>query len=83
MMASLQRIHAMKEAHVEVAVVCQAKNYVVMGNGLVLPIYGWLDEDHRPTDDLEIAMYYEFGNEEFGFGVGNIDAYEMPSYMDH
>jgi len=82
-MASFQRIHAMKEADVRVAAVCQSKSYVVMDNGLVLPIYGWLDEDHEPTDDLEIAMYYEFGNDDIGYATGNIDAYEMPSYMDH
>ena len=82
-MASFQRIHAMKEAHVEVAVVCTTKSYVVMSNGLKLPIYGWLDEDHEPTDDLEIAMYYEFGDDEIGYAVGNIDAYEMPSWSDH
>jgi hypothetical protein len=82
-MASFQRIHAMKERHVGVAVVCQSKNYVVFENGLVLPIYGWLDEQHRPTDNLEIARYYEFGTDEVGYGTGDIDVYEMPSYSNH
>jgi hypothetical protein len=82
-MASLQRIVAMKEAHVEVAMVCTKKSYVVMDNGLQLPILGWFDEDYEPTEDLEIAMYYEFGNDDIGHALGNIDAYEMPSWLDH
>jgi hypothetical protein len=82
-MASVLRIHAMKEAHVGVAVVCQSKSYVVFENGLVLPIYGWLDENRRPTDNLAIAQYYQFGDDETGYGIGDIDAYEMPSYVDH
>jgi hypothetical protein len=79
----MSRLTAMKEANVGVAVVCQSKNYVVFDNGLVLPIYGWLDEYHRPTTDLTIAQYYEFGDDEVGYGVGDIDMYEMPSYLDH
>ena len=82
-MASTQRIHAMKERHVGVAVVCHSKNYVVFENGLVLPIYGWLDEDHRPTEEPMKVKYYEFGDDETGHGIGDYDCYEMPSYKDH
>ena len=82
-MASMQRLHAMKEAHVGVAAVCMSKSYVVFNNGLQLPIHGWFDENHRPTRDLEIARYYEFGNDEIGYGMGDIDCYEMSSYCDH
>ena len=73
----------MKEAHVGVACVCSTKNYVVFENGLVLPINLWLTEDHRPTENLEIARYYEFGTDEIGYGMGDIDQYDMPSYSDH
>lgn len=82
-MASNLQIHAMKEAHVGVAVVCQKKNYVVFDNGLKLAINGWLTEDLKPTTNLEIARYYDFGDDEHGYGRGDIDQYEMPSYLDH
>jgi hypothetical protein len=82
-MASPWRVHAMKERHIGVAVVCAAKSYVVFDNGVVLPITHWLDERHRPTSDPTRYSYYEFGTEEFGYGIGNYDAYSMPSYEDH
>ena len=82
-MASPCRIRAMSERHIGVAVVCAAKGYVVFDNGIKLPITGWLDDDRNPTEDPRQYSYYEFGNEEFGYGIGNYDLYSMPSYEDH
>jgi hypothetical protein len=82
-MASPHRIHAMKEAHVGVAVVCSSKNYVVFENGVVLPINGWLTESRQPTINMALARYFEFGDDVNGYGLGDLDAYEMPSYSDH
>ena len=50
---------------------------------VVVPITHWLDEQHRPTSDPARYSYYEFGTEEFGYGIGDYDAYSMPSYEDH
>jgi hypothetical protein len=82
-MASPWRIQAMKERHICIAVVCASKGYVVFDNGVKLPIIGWLDDDHKPTEDPEQYSYYEFGTEEFGYGTGDYDFYSMPSYEDH
>ena len=82
-MASLHRIHAMKEAHVGVAVVCWSKHYVVFDNGLQLPIQGWLDDNHKPTRDGAKARFFEFGDDEHGYGIGDYEMYRMPSYKDH
>lgn len=82
-MASPWQIHAMKERHIGIAVVCASKRYVVFDNGIKMPIQCFLDDDKNPTDDPEQYSYYEFGTEEFGFGTGNYDLYSMPSYEDH
>ena len=82
-MASLYPIAAMQEAHIKVAVVCMEKWYVVMESGLQLPIIEFLDEDHRPTVDFDEACYYEFGTLATGYAIGDLDAYEMPSWEDH
>ena len=82
-MASPHQIHAMKEAHVLVAVVCIEKYYVVFDNGVVLPIQGFLDDDRQPTDDGSEMRYYEFGDEVHGYGTGDLDAYQMVSWENH
>lgn len=89
-MSSTHQTVAMKEAHVGVALVCaKAKEpYVVFDNGLQLPILGWLDENHEEIDEddecfCEDVEYYEFGDDEHGYGIGYYAAYHMPSYLDH
>jgi hypothetical protein len=84
-MASPYRIVAMKEKEVRVEAICISKRYVVMGNGMQLPIVGFFDDDHMPIDDYDydLLAYYEFGTEEIGYAVGNFDAYDMPSWEDH
>lgn len=82
-MASPWQIVAMRERHVRVAAICMSKRYVVFDNGVKMPIVGWLDDDHEPVDDLEDAVYYEFGTPVFGYGIGSLDAYEMESWSDH
>lgn len=82
-MASPWQIIAMKERKIGIAVVCATKMYVVFDNGLQMPIQGFLDDDHNPTDDPERYSYYEFGTDEFGYGVGDYDFYDMPSWEDH
>jgi hypothetical protein len=82
-MASPWRVVAMKERHVHIAVICMLRRYVVFDNGLKMPITGWLDDDYEPTNDMEEAAFYEFGTPEFGYGIGSLDAYDMPSWSDH
>lgn len=82
-MASQWQLNAMKERHIGIAAVCASKNYVVFDNGVKLPITRWFDEHHQPTDDPEQYTYYDFGNEEVGYGTANYDLYTMPSYEDH
>ncbi|RWB40474.1 MAG: hypothetical protein EOQ44_25385 [Mesorhizobium sp.] len=73
----------MKDAKIGVAAICQDKAYVVFDNGLQLPITGWLNEKREPCRIGEEVCFYEFGDEENGFGVGNYDNYDMPSWEDH
>ena len=82
-MANQFRICAMKERHIGVACVCSKARYVVFDNGIKLPITGFLDDDRNETDDPEQYSYYEFGTDEFGYGVGDFDFYEMPSWKEH
>jgi hypothetical protein len=82
-MASPWQVIAMKERHVGVAVICMTRRYVVFDNGVVMPITAWLDDDRNKTDDMEQAAFYEFGTPEFGYGIGSLDAYDMPSFSDH
>jgi len=56
---------------------------VVFENGLKLAINCWLDENHEPTEIGENARYFEFGDDETGYGCGDYDCYDMPSYSDH
>ena len=80
-------IQAMRDRRIPVEVVCMSKGYVVMGSGLVLPIVGYYDEDRRrlltPEEINEEACYYEFGNDRVGYALGNLAAYDMPSWEDH
>lgn len=82
-MSSQQQLIAMREAHVRVAVVCIPKLYVVFDNGLKLPIHEFFDDDHEPTDDGYEMRYYTFGDEEHGFGTGDLAAYDMISWESH
>lgn len=82
-MASVYPIVAMKEAGVGIAVVCMTKWYVVMNNGLQLPVTDWLDKDGQPCREDDEPRYYEFGAPDVGFAVGDLDCYEMPSWKDH
>ena len=82
-MSSPWQIVAMKERHVKVACLSMTCGYVVFDNGVKVPIVGYLDDDHRPVWDMEDARYYEFGTDEFGYGIGDLDAYDLPSWEDH
>jgi hypothetical protein len=83
MSASTWRVSAMKDAKVKVAVICQPLNYVIFDNGLQLPIQRWLNADRQECHPGEEPRFYEFGNDENGYGVGNYDAYDMQSWSDH
>ncbi|MER9436706.1 hypothetical protein NKJ04_17585 [Mesorhizobium sp. M0618] len=83
MSANSCRIGAMKDIRIGVASICVPKSYVVFDNGLQLPILRWLDADRKECQPDEDAHYYEFGNDENGYGVGSYDAYDMPSWSDH
>lgn len=82
-MASQYQIIAMKEAHIGIACVCAKAGYVVFDNGVKLPIYGFLDDDRNPTDDPEQYSYYAFGDDDVGYGIGDYDFYDMPSWEEH
>lgn len=83
MMTSPHRIVAMREAHIRVAAVSIKKFYVVFDNGVVLPITGFLDDGREATDDAYEMRYFEFGDDEHGFGIGDLDAYDMISWETH
>lgn len=72
----------MKDIRIGVAVICVPNSYVVFDNGLQLPIHRWLNDNREPCHPDE-ARYYEFGNDENGYGIGSYDAYDMPSWSDH
>jgi len=82
MNASRWPIVAMRQRGVLVAVVCMARDYVVMESGQQLPVSCWLDKKKRPCRKKK-ARYYEFGTPETGYAIGNLDSYDMPSYLDH
>lgn len=82
-MASPWRINAMRERHIGVAAICCPKMYVVFDNGVQLPIQVFLDDDRNPTVDPEKFSYYAFGNEEFGYSIGDYDFYDMVSWEEH
>lgn len=73
----------MREARIGVACICTKAGYVVFDNGIKTPIIGFLDDDRKPTDDPEQYAYYEFGDDDLGFGIGNYDVYDMPSWEEH
>lgn len=74
----------MRDARIGVAAISMEKRYVIFNNGLQLPIVEFLDANRKSITDPNIEpRFYHFGDEENGFGIGNLDAYEMPSYEDH
>lgn len=86
----MKTIEAMKEANIGIACIVTnsdtpglPESYVVFDNGLTLPIRGWLDENHEPTDDPTEYYYFEFGDDETGYAEAEYDDYEMPSYGNH
>ena len=58
---------AMKDRGVAISCVHIDKKYVIFDNGLHLKIR-LFDDDGELVDDPDDAAYYEFGNEEMGYG---------------
>lgn len=73
----------MKDSKIGVAAICVPESYVVFDNGLQLPIHRWLDADRKECRPDEDPRFYEFGNDENGYGVGSYDAYDMQFWSDH
>jgi hypothetical protein len=67
MSATKCQLFAMKDAGISISCVHIDKKYVIFDNGVKLKIR-LFDEYDDEVDDPEDAVYYEFGDEEFGFG---------------
>jgi hypothetical protein len=72
MSATRLQLIAMKDAGVAISCVHIDRKYVVFANGIKKKIR-LFNEDDEPVKDPEDAAYYEFGDEEFGFGSAKVD----------
>jgi hypothetical protein len=78
-MASMQRIHAMKEAGVGIAAVHIDKKFIVFDNGIKLKIR-LFNKDGERVEEPEDADHYEFGNEGFGYGSAHFELCEFEEW---
>jgi len=79
MSATRCQLFAMKDAGISISCVHIDKKYVVFDNGVKLKIR-LFDDDNEEVDDPEDATWYEFGNEEFGFGSSPLDLAEFQEW---
>lgn len=63
------QLSAMKERGVKITYVDIDEDYVLFENGVRLPITAYLDDDWEEVDDKLEASYYDFGDEEHGYGT--------------
>ena len=77
MSATRCRLIAMKDAGIAIAAVHIDKKFIVFSNGLKLKLR-LFDDEGEPVKDPEDATWYEFGDEEIGFGSSklNLDEFE-------
>jgi hypothetical protein len=66
--ATTHRLYAMKDADVKIAVIHVDRGYLVFANGVEVGIR-YFDADWQPVADPDEAVWYEFGDDEFGWGT--------------
>ena len=71
MSATRCQLFAMKDAGISISAVHIDKKYIIFNNGVRKKIK-LFDDDNEEVNDLEDATWYEFGDEEFGFGSAPI-----------
>ena len=76
MSGCIRQLDAMKDAKVPIETLMKESKYVVFRGGLKMPIR-WVGEDGNLTKNIDDAVAYEFGNEEFGFGTVPFDIMEF------
>jgi hypothetical protein len=79
MSATRCQLFAMKDAGISISAVHIDKKYIIFNNGIKKKIR-LFDEYDDEVDDPEDAAYYEFGDEEFGFGSSKLDLAEFQEW---
>ena len=77
-----RQVDAMKDANVPIETLMVISKYVVFRGGLKMDIR-WIGPDGHLTDDIEEAVAFEFGNEEFGFATQSYDHMTAEPEYEH
>lgn len=79
MSATRLQLMAMKDAGVGISCVHIDRKYIVFENGIKKKITLFNDDDEE-VKDVDDATWYQFGDEEFGFGSAPVDLDEYQEW---